>query len=153
MFRHLENVLEQRRSPTHTLRWSHSPSVADRRVPRTRSASEVVGVAGVQTCYRRVCACTPGYWDSSNPALTLSLRCCGAVSLHVFRDSPLFRHALVPSTFRLQVSRLTSKSTPSNFAQLRWEFSWCVPRRTLSPHPALPADRATGGEPVPFADW
>src|SRR6266566_8059896 len=31
---------------------------------------------GLQMCYRRVCGSTPGDWDSNNPVLALSLRCC-----------------------------------------------------------------------------
>jgi hypothetical protein len=92
--------------------------------------------AGVQTCYRRVCLFTPGYWSSSNPALTISLRCRGAAPYTSSERSPLCRHALVPSAFRLQVSRLTSKSSPPNFAQLRWEFLRCVTRRTISRQPS-----------------
>jgi len=47
---------------------------------RTTNKTEFVapGGVGVQTCYQRVCSSTPGHWDSGNPALALSLRCCRA---------------------------------------------------------------------------
>jgi hypothetical protein len=68
------NVLERLRLPTHTLQWVHCPSSVRQGVPRTRAVYVAPDGVGVQTCYRRACLYAIGYWDSSNPALALSLR-------------------------------------------------------------------------------
>jgi hypothetical protein len=58
-------------------------------------------------------------------------------TLHAFRWPLLFRHALVPSSFRLQVNRMTQK-LPFELLLTASGIQHRVPRRTLSPHPALP---------------
>jgi hypothetical protein len=96
------NVLERLRPPTHTLQWAHCPSSTSQGVPRTKRGFAAADDAGVQTCYRRVCIFTPGYWDSSNPALALSLRRCKAAS-YTSSDDPCFANMLLsPPPFRFR---------------------------------------------------
>jgi hypothetical protein len=54
----------------------------------------------------------------------------------VFRWPPLFRHALFPSSFRLQVNRMTQERS-SGLLLTESRIQHRVPRRTLSPHPAF----------------
>ncbi len=57
-------------------------------------------------------------------------------TISVFWSLPLFRHALVPSGFRLQVNRMAQRS-PFEPLLTESRIQSRVPRRTLSPHPAL----------------
>jgi hypothetical protein len=54
---------------------------------------------------------------------------------------PLFWHAVVPSSFRLQVSPMT-QDHPSKFLLIESGIQHDVPRRTLSTHPAQASDNA-----------
>src|SRR5262245_10133770 len=56
-------------------------------------------------------------------------------TLHAFRWPLLLRHALVPSSFRLQVNRMTQK-LPFELLLTASGIQHRVPRRTLSPHTA-----------------
>jgi hypothetical protein len=56
-------------------------------------------------------------------------------TLHAFRWPLLLRHALVPSSFRLQVNRMTQKP-PFELLLTASGIQHRVPRRTLSPHTA-----------------
>ena len=96
------NVLERRRLPTHTLSWAHCPSSIRQGVPRARLVRVVPDGVGVQTCYRRVCLSTTGYWGSSNPALALSLRRCKAASYTSSDDSCFANMLFSPPPFRFR---------------------------------------------------
>jgi hypothetical protein len=50
--------------------------------------------------------------------------------------SPAFPPCSCSLPFQDQVRWVASKSSALNFGHLRWQFTPCVPRRTLSPHPA-----------------
>ena len=56
-------------------------------------------------------------------------------TISVFWSLPLFRHALVPSGFRLQVNRMAQRS-PFEPLLTGSRIQSRVPRRTLSRHPA-----------------
>ena len=58
------------------------------------------------------------------------------ITFSVFQCLPLFRHALFPSGFRLQVNRMTQEQ-PSGLLLTESGIQHRVPRRTLSPHTAL----------------
>ena len=58
-------------------------------------------------------------------------------TISVFWSLPLFRHALVPSSFRLQVNRMAQRS-PFEPLLTGSRIQCRIPRRTLSSHPALP---------------
>jgi hypothetical protein len=70
----------RRRCPIHDLQYPHWASPITQGVPRTKVESAARDGVGVQTCYRRVCHCTAGHWDSGNPALTISRRRCRTMS-------------------------------------------------------------------------
>jgi hypothetical protein len=72
----------------------------------------------------------------------------GAI-LHAFRWPLLLRHALVPSSFRLQVNRMTQK-LPFELLLTASGIQHRVPRRTLSPHPALQSRRWYDDSTNPF---
>jgi hypothetical protein len=55
--------------------------------------------------------------------------------INAFRCLPLLGHAVVPSGFRFQVGPMTQKSSSELLLSLTG-IQRCVPRRTLSPHPA-----------------
>ena len=79
-------------------------------------ASAMNGV-GLQAFYRRVTANTVwglGFKQSSFHHIARVLR---SQPYNAFRLQPLYRHAVVPSGFRLGVSRLTQKFPP-NFSRL-----------------------------------
>ena len=65
----------------------------------------------------------------------LIMRALQDETISVFRLLPLFRHALVPSSFRLQVNRMAQRS-PFEPLLTGSRIQSRVPRRTLSPHPA-----------------
>jgi hypothetical protein len=56
-------------------------------------------------------------------------------TISVFWSLPLFRHALVPSGFRLQVNRMAQRS-PFEPLLTESRIQFRVPRRTVSPHAA-----------------
>ena len=56
-------------------------------------------------------------------------------TIRVFWSLPLFRHALVPSGFRLQVNRMAQRS-PFEPLLIGSRIQCRVPRRTVSPHAA-----------------
>ena len=118
----------------------------DRESPFVRSDG-----VGVQTCYRRECILllwVLGFRQSSFHLIAQALR--NGV-LHVFGHLPLYRHAIFPSAFRLQVNRFASKSFSLYFASLSQVFLIAVTRRTISMHPALPARLNADSESAPFA--
>jgi len=81
-------------------------------VLRTRVDSAAPDGAGVQTCYRRVCQFhhwTLGFKQSGLNHIAQALQ---GRTLHVFKCSPLYWHALVPSSFQIQVNQFTSESMP-----------------------------------------
>ena len=57
-------------------------------------------------------------------------------TISVFWPLPLFRHALVPSSFRLQVNRMAQRS-PFEPLLTASRIQFRVPRRTVSSHPAF----------------
>jgi hypothetical protein len=79
-----------------------------------------------------------GFKQSSFNHIAQALR---GRALHVFQRAPLYQHALVPSTFRLQVSWFASESVP----ELRPSYSG-IPRRRTTAH-TLAAPRSTGPWP------
>jgi hypothetical protein len=62
----------------------------------------------------------------------------------VFQWPPLFRHAPFPSSFRLQVSRMTQEQ-PSELLLTESGIQHRVPRRTLSTHTAQALNNASAG--------
>ena len=55
--------------------------------------------------------------------------------------SPAFPSCSCSLPFRSQVRWVASKSSALNFGHLGWQFAPCIPRRTLTPHPAQAAHR------------
>ena len=64
--------------------------------------------------------------------------------ISVFRSLPLFRHALVPSSFRLQVNRMAQRS-PFEPLLTESRIQCRVPRRTVSLHSAQASQRPCEG--------
>ena len=75
-------------------------------------------------------------WGCRPSSFRPILRALQDGTIRVFWAFPLFRHALVPSGFRLEVHRMAQRSP---FAPLLTgsRIQSRVPRRTLSPHTAL----------------
>lgn len=84
---------------------------------RCLTLRDVLGqVQGAQARISTVPRCSNGRlplaawnWTSSNPALTISRESCGSAVSASSLCYPLFRHAIVPSLFQAQVSRLTQR--------------------------------------------
>ena len=70
------NVLERRRLPIHPLQCPRWASAIAQGVPSAKVEPMARDGVGCQMCCRRVCGSTPGDWNSNNPVLALSLRCC-----------------------------------------------------------------------------
>jgi hypothetical protein len=66
-------------------------------------------------------------------------------TIHVFCYPPLSNHALVPSPFRVEVRRSPRSHFALNSGPLQGQFAPCVPRRTVSLHPAQASQRPCEG--------
>jgi hypothetical protein len=119
------NVPARRRCPTHDLQYPHWASPITQGIPRAKVALVARDGVGVQTCYRRVCRCTAGHWDSDNPALTLSCRRCGTMPYTSSGISRFPIMLLFPSLSasgkmgRLEVSCLELRPPPGAILSVR----------------------------------
>jgi hypothetical protein len=75
-----------------------------------------------------------GFKQSSLCHIARVLQVC---TFSVFQCLPLFWRALFPSGFRLQVNQMTQKRSSKLLLSVTG-IQHCVPRRTLSAHPAIP---------------
>jgi len=98
------NVLERRRLPTHVLECPRWASSLGQGVPWTKRNSWLPRASA----FRRatdVCDIHPRTLGFRQFGFSLIAQALQSHSLHVFGCSPLYRHAVVPSSFRIQVSR------------------------------------------------
>ena len=85
---------------------------------------------------------TLGFGQSSSHHIAQALQ---GGTIPVFCYPPLSNHALVPSPFRVEVRRSPRSHFALNSGPLQGQFAPCVPRRTVSLHPAQASQRPGEG--------
>jgi hypothetical protein len=131
----LRNVRARRRRPTYALACVRYASPLEQGLPRAKLELVALDGVGLQTCSRRVCRSTAGHEGSGHPAFALSRRRCRAVSYTSSETLRLTNMLLSPRPFGFRsVVRLGVFAL--NSGHLRWPFTPCVTRRTVSRHPA-----------------
>ncbi len=150
MFRHQENVRERRRLPTHTLERTRCSSSAHRRVPRRERRSRGIRRhrrSDVLPVGVRFHPWVLGFKQSS---FSLIAQVSRSSAVHVFRAFSALPTCCCPLDLSAPGKLAHLKVIPPYFAQLRWVFSRCVTRRTLSTHHALQAGTRRTVSPAPF---
>ena len=82
-----------------------------------------------------MCPSIPGHSDLGSIALTISSRTCATCLYTIFKSSALYHHAVVPSSFQIQVRRC-SQCISKDIGPVTGQFFQRTTWRTLSRHTA-----------------